>query len=91
MVETGELAFDLAGTAGVLYVSDITQYPDHGKLSSISHLINDKSRDLQKLLKYFNGTTTAAFNLLSLLSVLPIIFVLYLKDLLVTVSLLFTP
>ena len=46
-----------------------------------SQLINGKSRDIQKLLKYFNGKTTSAFNLFSFSDVLPIIFVLYLKDL----------
>ena len=40
----------------------------------------------KKLLKYFNGTTTFVANILSLFGVLPIIFVLYSKDLLVTLS-----
>ena len=65
------------------------QYLDNDKSSSISKLINDKSRDLQKLFKCFNGTTTSAFNLLSLSGVLPVIFVLYLKDLLITILFLF--
>ena len=41
---------------------------DHDKSSSISQLINDKSRDLQKPFEYFNGTTTSAFNVLLLSS-----------------------
>ena len=61
------------------------QYLDNDKSSSISKLINGKSRDLQKLFKCFNGTATSAFNLLSLSGVLPVIFVLYLKDLLITI------
>ena len=86
---TGGLALELAVTAGALDISDITQYLDHDKSSSISQLINGKSRDLQKSLKYFNGATTSASNLFSLSGVLPIIFVLYSKDLLVVVLLLF--
>ena len=38
----------------VLYILDITQYLFHDKLSSISQSINGKSKDLPKLLKYFN-------------------------------------
>ena len=45
----------------LLSSSDNTQHFDHDKLSSISQLIKDKSRDLQKLLKYFNGITTSVF------------------------------
>ena len=79
------------GTAlNALNISLITQFLDHGKSSSISHIINGKSGDLQKLLKYFIGTTTSAFNLLALSGVLPITVVLYLKDLLVVVLVLFT-
>ena len=85
---TGGLAFGLAGTPGVLDVYEITQYLYHDKSSSVSQLINGKSRDFQKLLKYFNGTTTSAFNLLSQSGVLPII-CLKLESLLVTVLLLF--
>ena len=48
-----------------------------------------KLTDLQKLLKYFNGTTTSAFNLFSLSGVIPIIYILYSKDLLVVVLFLF--
>ena len=39
----------------VLDISDILQFLEHDKLSSISQLIKCKLRDLQKLLKYFNG------------------------------------
>ena len=36
--------------------------------------VNSKSRDLQKLLRYFNGTTTSTSNMLLSFGVLPIIF-----------------
>ena len=55
----GELAFGLAKTSGVLHISVITQVFVHFKLSSISQVINGKSRDLQKIPKYFNGTITS--------------------------------
>ena len=55
----------------------------------ISQLINGKSRYLQKLLKFFNGTTTSTFNVLLSFGVLPINFVLYSNDLLAIVLLLF--
>ena len=64
-------------------ISHIIQFFDLGKSSSISHLINGKSKDLQNLLKYFNVATTSVSNVLP--GVLPIIFVLYPKDLLVVV------
>ena len=35
---------------------DITQFADQVKIRLISQLINDISRFLQKLLKFFNGT-----------------------------------
>ena len=79
----------LAGTAGVLDISDMIQYVDYGKSSSISQLIKARSRDLQKLVKYLNGIATSATNILLSFGVLPIIFVLYSKDLLVVVLLLF--
>ena len=53
------------------------QFLEHEKSSSFSQLIKDKSRDLQKSLKYFNGTIPSISKLLLLSSVLPIIFVLY--------------
>ena len=43
---TGELASGLVGTSRVLDISDVIQFFDHGKLSSISQLIKDKSRDI---------------------------------------------
>ena len=55
----------------------------------ISQLINGKSRYLQKLLKFFNGTATSTFNVLLSFGVLPINFVLYSNDLLAIVLLLF--
>ena len=69
----------LVGTAGGLDISNIMQYLDHDKSSSISQLIKSKSRGLQKLLKYFNRTTTSASNILLSFGVLSIIFVLYSK------------
>ena len=42
----------------------------------VSLLIKGKSRDLQKLLKYFTQTATSVSNLLLLSGVLPIIFIL---------------
>ena len=85
MARLGELAI----TGAVLYFSDFTQFFNHDKSSSISLLIKGKSKDLQKLLKYSNETTTSAFNVLLLICVFPIIFVLYSKDLLVIILLLF--
>ena len=76
-------------TSAVLDISDFTQYFDHGQSSSISQLIKSKSKDLEELLKHFNGTATSAFNLLLLFAVLPISFVSYSEDLLVVVLLLF--
>ena len=84
---TGGLVFGFPGIPGVIDISDLIHSFDHDKSSSISQLINSKSRDLQKLLKYLNGTS--ASSILLLFGVLPIIFVLYSKDLLVTVLLLF--
>ena len=66
-----------------------TQFFDHVKSSSILQLIKDKLRDLQTLIKYFNGATISTLNLLVLPGVLPIIFVLYSKDLLIVAFLLF--
>ena len=69
-------------------MSNITQYLDLDKTSYISQLIKGKSRD-KKLLNYFDRTTTSASNLLPLFGVLSINFVLYSKNLLVVVLLLF--
>ena len=51
-------------------------------------VINSKSRDLQKLHKYLNGTASSASNMVLQFSVLPIIFALYSKNLLAIVLLL---
>ena len=59
-------------------VIDITHSFDHDKSSSISLIIHGKSRNLQKLLKYLNGTILS-------FSGLPINFTLYSKDLFVIV------
>ena len=79
----------LARTSGVLYTSDIIHSFDHEKSGSISQLINCKSVNLQKLLNYANGTNLSGFNVLLSFGVLPINFVLFSKDLLVIVLLLF--
>ena len=70
-----------------LDISYITQFFHHVKSSSILQFIKGKSRDLQKLLRYFNGATSSTF--MSLLSgrLLLIIFVLYSKYLLAVVFL----
>ena len=61
---TGRLALRLPAIPVVIDVSDIIHSFDHDKSISILQLINGKSRDLYKLLKYFNGTTTSASNAL---------------------------
>ena len=53
--------------------------------SSILQLIKGKSKDLQKLLKFFNEPTTSAFNIIKLIDISLIIFVLYSEELLVIV------
>ena len=62
---------------------------DHDKSSSVLQLISGLSIDLQKLLKYFNGTTTSASSILLSPNVLPINFAFYSKDLLLIVLLSF--
>ena len=52
-------------------------------------LIKSKSRDLQKLLKYFNEATISVSNVLLSAGALPIIYVLYSKNVLVVFLLLF--
>ena len=70
-------------TLGVIDISYSIDFCDNDKSSSISELINSKSRNLQKLLKYFNKQHFWVWsNVLLSSGVLPIIFVLYLKDLL---------
>ena len=91
VVTAGAFAIDglVTGFASIsgVFISDM-QFFDHNKSSSISQLIKGKSRYLQKLLKYYNGTTTSVSNVLLLAGVLPIIFALYSKDLLTNVLLL---
>ena len=81
------LVFGLAATSGFLYISDIVHSFDHDKSSSISQLINGKSRNFHKLLKYFNGTTTSVSYVLLSFGLFHINFVLYSKDLLVIILL----
>ena len=54
---TGGLASGLQDTAGVIDISEIMHPFGHDKSSFFSQLINGKRRDLQQLLKYFNGMT----------------------------------
>ena len=76
--------FTIAGLGGLAVIAagrdiyHVIQFSDHDKPSSISLLTKGIPRDLQKLLKYFNGTTISVSNgLLLLAGVLPFIFVLY--------------
>ena len=82
------LAYGFGGTLDIIAISDTTYSFDHDKLISISQLIKEKLRDLQKLLKYFNRATTSMSNILLSFCLIPINFVLYLKDLLVIALLL---
>ena len=54
----GRLEPGLPASSGVLVISDVKHFLAHLKWSSISQLIKGKLRDLQKLLKYFNGSAT---------------------------------
>ena len=76
------LAFGLPATKAVLNISDIIQYFDHLNSSSFSHWINSKPKNLQNLLNYFNRTEISVSSLLISPIILPIIFVLHSKDLL---------
>ena len=58
----------------------MTQFPEQFKSRVTSQFINCVSRVLQKLLKYFNGTTIFTFAVPGLL-VLSVIFYLNLSDL----------
>ena len=86
----GGLASGHGGTLGIIDILDIIHSYDHSKFSSfISQLINSKSWNLQKLIKYSDGKTTSAANISLSSGVLPINFVSYLKYFLVIVLLLF--
>ena len=56
-----------SGSASLVALIVITQLSDQVKVKDTSQLINDISNALQKLLKYFNGTTilTSSFSTLS--------------------------
>ena len=47
---------------GLLFMLVITQFADQVKVKDTSQLINDMSKLLQKLLKYFNGTAISTFS-----------------------------
>ena len=70
-------------------ISDNMQSSKHDKSSSILQLLKNKSKDLQKLITYFNRTINSATNVFQLAGVLRDTFALCLKDLLVVVLLLF--
>ena len=70
-------------------ISDNMQSSKHDKSSSILQLLKNKSKDLQKLITYFNRTINSATNVFQLAGVLRDTFALCLKDFLVVVLLLF--
>ena len=51
----GRLIAGLVAISGVLNISNIIQFFDCDRSSSLSQLIKGQSEDLQRLLKYFNG------------------------------------
>ena len=59
---------------------EITNFFDQIKMRSIWQLINCIARVLQKLLKYFNGTSISTFFVLPLSGVFPVILILDLND-----------
>ena len=66
--------------SNVVFVSlENTHFSDQVKMRLISQLIKDISRVLQKLLKYFNGTTISTF-FVPPAAVLPVIFCLNLNE-----------
>ena len=65
-----------AGTASLAAVLVNTQLSDHVKIRFISQLINGIFSVLQKLLKYFNGTTISTSFSVLLPSNFPVILVL---------------
>ena len=69
-----------AGTAFPVALLVNTQFSDHVKIRFISQLINGMSSVLQKLLKFFNGTTIPAFFSVLPPSSVPVILVLSSKD-----------
>ena len=82
-------ATGLSSPTSAVLDSEVTQLFDHYKSSSISPLVKGKSRDLQKLLIYFNGTTTSVSNLYAISGIFLVVFVFYSKELLAIVLLLF--
>ena len=84
----GRTAPGFAVTAAVLDIWDILKFFDHDKCSIYLQLIEDNSKDLQNLLKYFNGTATFVSNVLLSACVLPVIFILN-SNYLIAVQLLF--
>ena len=58
------LVFEFPANAGLIDILDIIHPFDHDNSSSVLQLIVGKLRNLQKLLKYFNGTTTSTATLM---------------------------
>ena len=69
-----------AGTASLVALLVNTHFSDYDKIRFISQLINGMSSVLQKLLKYFNGTTISASFVVLTPSNFPVMLVLQSKD-----------
>ena len=70
-----------AGSASLVILLVNTQFSDQVRVKDTSQLINGMSSVLQKLLKYFNGTTISTSSFSTLLpSNFPVILDLYSKD-----------
>ena len=96
-VTTGRYNFEslivkiiLLGSALVLSTPPIVKtqcFVVHSSLSSIFQLINDISSNLQKLLRYFNGTAIVVFSIIPFaVAMFTINFVLYLEDIRILLS-----
>ena len=57
--KANRLAFGLPANEAVLYTSDDMKVLVQDKSTSISQLTKGKLKDFQKLIKYFNGTTSS--------------------------------
>ena len=70
-------AVSVSGSASLVELLVITKFSDQVRLKDTSQLINGMSSVLQKLLKYFNGTTISTSSFSTLLpSNFPVILVL---------------
>ena len=73
---TAATAGSVSRSASLVALLVITQFSDQLKIRFISQLINGISSVLQKLLKYFDGTTISTSFSVSLPSNLTVIFIL---------------